>query len=282
VCADAVTQQQVTEHGKAHSVRRWVRRMDALDATFAVLGAILVVFVMLPLASTLVGTSPRELLLTLTDREVLGALWLTLVAATIATLFALVTGVPLSYVLARYEFRGKRLVEGLVDLPLVIPHTAAGVALIMVFGRRAVFGRLGAAVGLHFTGSIAGIVVAMLFVSLPLLVNGAREAFAMVDPELERVALTLGADRWQAFRLVTLPLAWRGVLAGALTMWARGLSEFGAVVILAYNPKIIPVVVYERFAGFGLAAARPVALLLILAALSVFLILRGLTQPREF
>jgi molybdate/tungstate transport system permease protein len=271
----------VTAHDKVRAIGRRTRGVAPLDAAFGALGALLVVFVILPLLSTLLGTSPREFLLTLTDREVLDALWLTLGAAAIATLLALATGVPLSYMLARYDFRGERLAEGLVDLPLVIPHTAAGVALIMVFGRRALLGRLGASVGVQFTGSIAGIVVAMLFVSLPLLVNGAREAFAMVDPELERVALTLGASRWQAFRLITLPLAWRGVLAGALTMWARALSEFGAVVILAYNPKIIPVV-YERFVGFGLTAARPVALLLILAALVVFIVLRGLTKPREF
>ena len=121
----------------------------------------------------------------------------------------------------------------------------------------------------------------MLFVSLPFLVNGAREAFTMVDPELERMALVLGANRWQAFRFVTFPLAWRGILTGALMMWARGLSEFGAVVILAYNPKIIPVLVYERFAGFGLAAAQPVATILIIVALLVFVILRTLLIRRD-
>jgi molybdate/tungstate transport system permease protein len=108
----------------------------------------------------------------------------------------------------------------------------------------------------QFVDDVPGIVVGMLFVSLPFLVNAAREAFAQVDPELERQAETMGASRWQAFRYVTLPLARRGILAGALLMWGRGISEFGAVIILAYHPKIVPVLVYERFAGFGLAAAR--------------------------
>ena len=108
-----------------------------------------------------------------------------------------------------------------------------------------------------------------LFVSLPFLINGAREAFALVDPELELVALSDGASHWQAFFLVTLPLAWRGVLAGALMMWGRGISEFGAIVILAYHPKTVPVLVFERFYGFGFAAAQPVAVILILAALTV-------------
>ncbi len=113
----------------------------------------------------------------------------------------------------------------------------------------------------------------MAFVGLPFLVNAAREAFALVDPEYELAALADGASPWQAFWHVTLPQAWRGVLTGALMMWARGVSEFGAVVILAYHPKVVPVLVYERFEGFGLAAAQPVAVVLIVSALLVFVLL---------
>ena len=160
--------------------------------------------------------------------------------------------IPLAYLLARRRFRGKRWVEAVINLPVVIPHTAAGVALLMVFGRRGFLGQWLAPLGVTFTDNLGGIVVAMLFVSLPYLVNLSREAFALVDDELERVALTDGASPWQAFWHVTLPLAWRGVLGGAVMMWARGISEFGAVVILAYHPKIVPVLVYERFEGFGL------------------------------
>ena len=90
-----------------------------------------------------------------------------------------------------------------------------------------------------------------------------------------------GASAWQTFWLITLPLAWRGILGGAMMMWARGMSEFGAVVILAYHPKIAPVLVYERFQGFGLAAAQPVAAILILAASIVFGFLRFVLRPRE-
>jgi molybdate/tungstate transport system permease protein len=95
-----------------------------------------------------------------------------------------------------------------------------------------------------------------------------------VDAELERAALIDGASPWQAFWHVSLPQAWRGVLAGALMMWARGISEFGAVVILAYHPKIVPVLVFERFTGYGLTAAQPVAALLVLVALATFIFLR--------
>ena len=103
----------------------------------------------------------------------------------------------------------------------------------------------------------------------------------MVDEEFEKIALIDGASQWQAFFSVTLPLAWRGVLGGAVMMWARGISEFGAVVILAYHPKIVPVLIYERFEGSGLQAAQPIALLLILVALAVFISLRLALLPKQ-
>jgi molybdate/tungstate transport system permease protein len=255
--------------------------VNLLTVIFSLLGGLLVAFVALPLLATVLSTPPAALGETLRDGQVLSSLWLTFYAAGWATVLAALTGVPLAYLLARHDFPGKRVIEGLVDLPVVIPHTAAGIALLMVFGRRAPIGRLASLWDVRFTGNVAGIVIAMLFVGLPLLVTNAREAFALIDPEMEAMALTLGASHWQAFRYVTLPLAWRGILAGALMMWARALSEFGAVVILAYNPKVIPVLVYERFAGFGLAYAQPVAVLLIVAALLIFVCLRVLMRSER-
>jgi ABC-type sulfate transport system, permease component len=125
-----------------------------------------------------------------------------------------------------------------------------------------------------FTDHLGGIVVGMMFVSLPLLINASREAFQSVSLELEQVARVDGASPWQVFWHITLPLSWRGILSGAITMWARGISEFGAVVILAYSPKTISVLLYERFQGFGLESTTPVAALLLLLVLFVFLILR--------
>jgi molybdate/tungstate transport system permease protein len=257
------------------------RRPTALVVVFSVLGAVLLAFVMVPLLTLVLGTDPRSVGSALGEHSVRWSLWLTLSAALAASAIAFVCGVPLAYLLARRDFRGKSVVEGLIDLPIVFPHTAAGVALLMVWGRDGVLGRLFAHVGLGFTDSVPGIVVAMMFVSLPFLVDTAREAFALVDPRYEQVARTLGATPSSAFLRTTLPLAWRGVLAGVVMMWARGISEFGAVVILAYNPKIVPVLVYERFEGFGLNAAKPVAVVIVLVALVVFVVLRTLLLPRR-
>ncbi|MDD3948093.1 MAG: ABC transporter permease [Anaerolineaceae bacterium] len=248
---------------------------------FVLAASLLILFIILPVLVTLFSTSLEELLTTITDRDVAHSIGLTFLAGGIATSIGILLGLPLAYILARTNFPGKSLLSGIVDLPLIIPHTAAGIALLLVFGRMGIVGSPLSKIGLFFTDSLPGIVVGMMFVSLPLLVNASREAFSSVDPELEQVARTDGASAWQIFWQVTLPLAWQGVLSGAITMWARGISEFGAVVILAYSPKIIPVLIYERFQGFGLSSATPVASLLLILVLILFALLRWLARSVE-
>jgi molybdate/tungstate transport system permease protein len=268
----------VIEDGHAQQIKV---KFNLFYLLFALAGTALLIFIILPILSTLFSVDIRSLGETLLDHETQASLLLTFYAAAWATLLAFILGVPLAYLLARIPFRGKQWVEGLINLPIVIPHTAAGIALLMVFGRQTFIGAFLAKMGISFVDRVPGIVVGMLFVSLPYLVNGSREAFELIDPELERVAETEGASRWQAFTHITLPLAWRGIAASALMMWGRGISEFGAIIILAYHPKIIPVLVYERFNGFGLEAAQPVAVLLILASLLVFVLVNSLVNPKN-
>jgi molybdate/tungstate transport system permease protein len=248
---------------------------------FSFLGMLLVLFLVMPLLATLLSTDISDFFLSFTDPEVVRSIILTFSAAAIATSIALATGVPLAYLLARRKIKAGNFLEAFINLPIIIPHTAAGVALLLVFGRRGLLGQWLTPYGITFTDNLAGVVIAMLFVSFPYLVTMSKEAFSLVDEEYERVALTDGASIFQAFFHVTLPLAWRGVMGGAVMMWARGISEFGAVVILAYHPKIAPVLVYERFQGFGLKAAQPIALLLILIALLVFSLIKGVFAPRQ-
>jgi len=243
---------------------------------FAILGATLLVFIVWPLLNTLVPAFPGAVLGAIEDSEVRSSVLLTFYASLIATSLALVLGVPLAYTLARFDFPGKQVVEGIIDVPIVVPHSAAGIALLTVFGRKGPAGRIFDLVGVHFVSTIPGIVIAMLFVSLSFLVDSAKDGFESVDPRLEKVARTLGASPWQTFWKVSVPLAWRSILSGTILMWARGISEFGAVVILAYHPMVAPVLIYERFESFGLKYARPVAALMILIGLTAFTLLRAL------
>ncbi len=242
------------------------------------LAALLVLFVAGPLARLLLQASPASLGAAFRDRELFASIWLTALAATGATLLSLLLGVPLAYLLARVPFPGRRLVAGLVELPVVVPHPVAGIALLLFLGRQSAVGQALARVGLEVVNRVPGIVAGMLFVSAPIVVSAAREAFRAVDPRLERVARTLGDTGWHAFRRVTLPLAGRSVVAGAVLGWARSVSEFGSIVILTYNPKVASVLIYDRFTLFGLSAAVPAAVILLLLALVVFVVVQLLAS----
>ena len=261
-------------------IGKWITT-NKMKFTFILLGLVMFLFIVVPLIRMVSASDPRVLYTTLLDTEVRNAIWLSLYAALIAAAVGFVFGVPLAYLLARHEFPGKKIIEGLIDVPIVIPHTAAGIALLFVFGRNFFPGRVFHVMGIDFVDSTAGIVVAMLFVSIPFLINSAKEGFKKVDVRLEKVARTLGASPWQAFFRVTFPLAWRSILTGSIMMWARGISEFGAVIMLAYHPMIAPTLIFERFESYGLAYSQPVAVLLVLISLFAFVGLRTLVKRGE-
>ena len=178
------------------------------------------------------------------------------------------------YLLARKDFPLKRLVIGIIDIPIVVPHSAAGIALFGILSKQGFLGQAAEKFGFSFVNHQAGIIFAMAFVSIPFLINSAREAFAMIPERIEKAAMNLGASPMRVFLTISIPLAWRGILSGLILMWARGMSEFGAVVIVAYHPMITPVLIYERFGAYGLSSARPVAVLFITICLIVFIALR--------
>lgn len=242
----------------------------------AVLASLFLLFIFAPVTGLLVSGGSRGVSRFASDAELRASLLLTVATATIATLLGILGGTPMAYLLARRAFPGRALVAALMDLPLVIPHPVAGIALLLVLGRNSPIGRVLYDLGLRVAGSATGIVCAMLFVSAPLYVSAAREAFARVDARYESVARTLGDDAWRAFRRVTLPLSARGLTAAAVVMWARAVSEFGAIVILTYNPKVVSVLSYDRFTSYGMSEALPVAAVLVLFALVPLAALRAL------
>lgn len=242
----------------------------------ALAASLFLLFLVAPLAGLVGAGGASGLRQLASDAELRDSLALTAITATTATLCAIAGGTPIAYLLARGSFRGRALLAALIDLPLLVPHPVAGIALLLVLGRASPLGSALLAAGLHLTGSVFGIVCAMLFVAAPLYVGAAREAFARVDRRYEAVARTLGDSAWAAFRRVTLPLSARGLTAAAVVMWARAVSEFGAIVILTYNPKVAAVLSYDRFTSFGLGGALPVAAVLVLLAILPLVALRAL------
>lgn len=245
----------------------------------ALVSSVFLLFLLAPVAGLVVAGGARGLASISSDQELRSSLLLTASTATIATLLGVIGATPLAYLLARKTFPGRSILSALMDLPLVIPHPVAGIALLLVLGRASPLGSALYSAGLRIASSPTGIVCAMLFVSAPLYVSAAREAFARVDARYESVARTLGDSAWRAFRRVTLPLSAKGLTAAAVVMWARAVSEFGAIVILTYNPKVASVLSYDRFTSYGLSEALPVAAVLVLLALIPLAALRALRAP---
>jgi molybdate transport system permease protein len=228
-------------------------------------------FLVLPLAGLLARAPWSTLGTRLGQGQVLEALRLSLVTATISTGVCLLLGVPLAWVLARAAFPGLRLVRALVTVPLVLPPVVGGVALLLALGRRGLVGEwLDSAFGITLPFTTGGVVLAETFVAMPFLVISVEGALRAADLRYEEAAATLGAGRWTIFRRVTLPLVAPGVAAGAVLCWARALGEFGATITFAGNfpgrTQTMPLAVYLALQNDPQAA---IVLSLVLLAVSV-------------
>jgi molybdate transport system permease protein len=234
----------------------------------ALLGAL---FLLVPLGGLLVRAPWRGLPRLLADSQVLDALRLSLLCASAATAVSLVIGVPLAWVLARWQVRGIGLLRALVTLPLVLPPVVGGVALLLAFGRQGLLGRLlDEWTGITLPFTTAGVIVAETFVAMPFLIITVEGAFRASDRGFEEAAATLGASRLTVFRTVTLPLIGPSLLAGAVLCWARALGEFGATITFAGNfpgrTQTMPLAVYVALESDPEAA---VALSLVLLVVSI-------------
>lgn len=233
---------------------------------FGAIGGLLLLNLVLPIANLLVQADWSRWIESLRDPRTGNALRTSALTSTIAVGIMTLFGVPLGYVLARGRIRFKQLLIGLVFLPMVVPGLAGGILLLLTFGPYGTIGGPLADWDVALTSNLAGIVLAQLYVASPFVVVSALVAFTGVDPKLEMAAATLGDSQWQIFRRISLPLAWPGIAAGITLAWIRALGEFGATMIVAYNPHTLPVYLWVRFESNGLAGALPVAFLLVLLA----------------
>lgn len=214
----------------------------------------------------------------------LAALHLSLVTSLTSVALTVATGTPLAYALGRWRFKGSVWVELLVDVPVVLPPSVAGLALILAFGRQGMLGGWLSALGVQLPFTTAAVVLAQVFVSAPLYVRAARIGFAHIDKQLEESAYVEGATQWQLFRYIMLPLSGRALLSGAVLCWTRALGEFGATILFAGNlegrTQTIPLAIYLGFErSLGVAVALSVMLLVVSVALLA--VLRGLENQES-
>ncbi len=224
------------------------------------------------------------LLAALASPVVVDALALSLVTTAVSLVLTLVLGTPLAFLLARRSFRGSSIVETIVDLPIVLPPSVAGLALLFVFGRRGLLGDALDVFGVAIPFTTVAVILAQTFVAAPFFVRSARAGIAAVDRDTEDAARVDGATERDVFRLVTAPLAGAALAAGAVMSWSRALGEFGATIMFAGNiegrTQTLPLVVYSEFGGGDLDASVAAAAILVVAAFGVLVSVRTLRWGR--
>ena len=251
-----------------------IKNNSPFSMVFTLLGGIILLFIVAPVAGMYFNTSAAGFTQAVNDEAVRDSIWLSIWTSMAATIIFSICAIPLSYILARKNFPLKNLVNSIIDMPIIIPHSAAGIAVLGMVARDSALGQAADMIGLKFVGNPAGIIVAMAFVSIPFLINAARDGFAAVPERLEKIALTLGASPVRVFFTISLPLAWRSILSGLILMWGRGMSEFGAVIIVAYNPQTAPIMIFERFTSYGLKYSVPAAVIFVTVCLVLFILFR--------
>jgi len=242
----------------------------------------MLVFLLVPILAVLLRVNPTEIGANLANEEVRQAIWLSLTTTATSTLLGLTLGTPLAYLLARRRFRGRSVLDTLVDLPMVLPPSVAGIALLLAFGRRGILGQWIDEAGLSIAFTTTAVVLAQTFVAAPFYIKTAIAGFEGVDRELEQAAAVDGASPRQVFTHITVPLCWPVLLGGLVMSWARALGEFGATIIFAGNfpgrTQTMPLAIYIGFElDLGLALTLSIILLAI-SYLVLFLVKQLLQQ----
>ena len=241
---------------------------------FMVIGSFIILYLLTPLVISIVVGAPRILDI-VDDHEALQAISLSLIASLIAGSILVLTGTPLAYILARAP-TGKiaEIIESIINVPLAIPHSVAGIMILLAYGSRTPLGSILEDLGIVLEDNFWGIVAAMTFVSAPIYISTLKSGFSMIDPGLEHVARTLGASQLRVFLTITLPLAYKHLIAGYILAIARSISEVGAIMIIAYYPKTAAILIIERFLTAGLKPVLALTTALIMISIALFILLK--------
>ena len=265
----------------AHQPSRWAAWVSQ---SWKLLALPLLLFFTLPLVAIWLRVTPAGLWTTLQQPQVTQAIRLSLLTSLSTTLLTLAFGTPLAYLLAQ-ERRSRfiRLADTLIDLPTVLPPSVAGVALLMAFGRSGLLGPWLSALGINLPFTLLAVIMAQSFVAAPYYVKAAAIGFSGVDPELKQAAALDGANRWQVFRYVIMPLTWTALLSGMVMSWARALGEFGATIIFAGNfpgrTQTMPLAIYIGF-EIDLEVALTLSIILVCLSFLALMIVKGFLHRR--
>jgi molybdate transport system permease protein len=248
-----------------------------------VLALPMLLFLVVPLVALIARIELATLFENLTNRQVAQAISLSLTTTAVSTCVTLLCGTPLAYLLARQSFRGRALIDTLLDLPMVLPPSVAGIALLITFGRRGWIGAYLTALGINLAFSQTAVILAQIFVAAPFYIKAAITGFAGVERDLEQAAAIDGANGWRIFRHITAPLAWPVLFGGAVMTWARALGEFGATIIFAGNfpgrTQTMPLAIYIGF-ELDLNIALTLAAILLATSFLVLFIVKGLLRQQ--
>lgn len=243
----------------------------------------LLFFIALPVFMLFVQTSPAQLLENLKKEQVYLAIGVSLKTTLISLFIILLSGTPVAYWLGRHQFRFKRVVDTLIDLPTLLPPSVAGVALLIAFGRRGTFGPWFESVGIQIPFTQLAVILAQVFIASPFFVRAAAIGFAGVDPEIEQAAQLDGANRWQVIRYVILPLSREALISGCVMSWSRALGEFGATMIFAGNypgrTQTMPTAIYLGF-EVDLNIALTLSVILVTLSFGSLLLVKSLIALR--
>ncbi len=257
----------------------WRRR--AMKAGLALLIFLAMSFIALPVASLFLKSPMDTVLRSLYSPMVVDALKLSLSTSAVSTMIVILLGTPLAYVNARFRYPGKEIADSLIDLPVIMPPAVAGIALLMAFGRMGIVGQHLNAIGISIAFTTLAVIIAQIFVSSPFYIRQARTSFEDVDLSIENAARTLGASRAYTFFHVILPIAYSGLVSGAIMAFARSLGEFGATIMFAGNfqgrTQTMPLAIYTAMQG-DLDAALCLAIILVIISLLVIFLVKTLTR----
>ena len=249
-------------------------------ALLLLLSSLLLLLVLLPLIA--IATRALPILPdALAAQDARAAMQLTLITSGIALAIIVLLGTPAAWLIARRQIRGWRVIDALLDLPVVLPPSVAGIGLLMAFGRRGLIGSILLPFGIELAFTTAAVVIAQVFVAAPLYIRAAVIGLRRIDDDMESVAMVEGASQWQVFRHVTLPLSATAMLTGSMLAWARSLGEFGATILFAGNlvgrTQTMALAIYMNFQSDP-EAALALALILVLISFAVLVLVRLLAR----